>query len=161
MIAAVIAIAAGIVTISSRNPVKSALSLVVQFFMLAAIYLTLNAQFVAVIQILVYAGAIMVLVVFVIMLLNLGDDQKLKEKISFRIYLSVFLAGLLLVLFASQYSFNASFITTMNQASVRQGTVEAIGQELFTNYLIPFEATGLLLLMAIIGAVILAKRKLD
>ena len=77
-ILAVLAIASAVVTISTKHPVRAALALVFHFFMLAGIYLTLQAQFVAVMQILVYAGAIMVLVVFVIMLLNLGNDEYLK-----------------------------------------------------------------------------------
>jgi NADH:ubiquinone oxidoreductase subunit 6 (subunit J) len=79
-----IAIARGIITVTNKNPLVSAFGLIVQFFMLAGLYLTFNAQFVAVIQILVLAGAIMVLVVFVIMLLNLGNEQALKEKFNTR-----------------------------------------------------------------------------
>ena len=73
-------IASGFVTITSKNPVVSAMALVFHFFMLAGLYLNMHAQFMAVLQVLVYAGAIMVLVIFVIMLLNLGDEEKLKEK---------------------------------------------------------------------------------
>ena len=154
-----IAIAAAIVTITSKNPVISALGLVVHFFMLAGLYLNLNAQFLAVLQVLVYAGAIMVLVIFVIMLLNLGDEEKLKEKLNSRKFVAVLFALILVI------QFSVVFMTTSNikyehkQSSI--GTVEAIGNNLFNNYLFPFEAISLLLLTAVIGSVILAKRKID
>ncbi len=160
-IAAVIAVASGIVTITSKHPVKSAMALVLQFFMFAAIYLTLNAQFVAVIQILVYAGAIMVLVVFVIMLLNLGEEERRKEKFNIRMFASIILGGIFLLVLVSFFATKSPNILVMSPQSINQGTVEAIGKELFTNYLLPFEAIGMLLLVAIIGAVILAKRKID
>ena len=157
----ILAIASGIITISAKNPLTAALSLVFHFFMLAGLYLTLNAQFVAVIQVLVYAGAIMVLVVFVIMLLNLGEDRQLKKKINFRQGLAIlFSLGFVTQLFAIIFSFhsnNAAFAVN----SVQQGTAEAIGNELYTNYLFPFEAISILLLAAIIGAVVLAKRKIE
>lgn len=157
----ILAIASGIVTISSKNPIVSAVSLVFHFFMLAGLYLTLNAQFIAITQILVYAGAIMILVVFVIMLLNLGNEEKFKEKINIR---RVF-ACIIGVAFALQMSLaflSVPFSSSMPESkAVSQGTVNAIGTELFTNYLFPFEAVSILLLVAILGAVVLAKKKID
>jgi NADH-quinone oxidoreductase subunit J len=129
--------------------------------MLAGLYLTLNAQFIAVMQVLVYAGAIMVLVVFVIMLLNLGDDEKLKEKMNLRIFGAVVLSCSLFVLLAGTFLSFPSGSNHLSGISAQQGTVQGIGTELFSNYLFPFEAVSLLLLAAIIGAVILAKRKID
>lgn len=160
-IAAILAVASGIVTVTSKNPVKSAMALVVQFFMLAGLYLTLNAQFVAIVQVLVYAGAIMVLVVFVIMLLNLGDEEKLKEKISKRTVASIFGGGVLLLVIIGVILANQQKVHSISPTSITQGTVQSIGKELFTSYLIPVEAIGMLLLVAIIGAVVLAKRKID
>jgi len=160
-IAAVLAVAGGIVTITSKSPVRSAMALVVQFFMFAAIYLTLNAQFVAIVQVLVYAGAIMVLVVFVIMLLNLGDEEKHKEKSYLKMIVAFLLGGILLVTLISFLISRSPQITILPGTSINQGTVEAIGKELYSGYLLPFEAIGLLLLVAIVGAVILAKRKID
>jgi NADH-quinone oxidoreductase subunit J len=157
----IFAIASGIVTISSKNPVVSAISLVFHFFMLAGLYLTLQAQFVAVIQILVYAGAIMVLVVFVIMLLNLGSEELLKEKFNIRKILGVLFSFAFLILLLSVFYTKSSFNLKLSANSASQGTVQAIGKELFTNYLFPFEAISLLLLVAIIGAILLAKRKID
>lgn len=161
IIAGTLAIASGLVTIRSRNPVVSAVSLVFHFFMLAALYLTLNAQFVAVMQVLVYAGAIMVLVVFVIMLLNLGDEHKLKERFSFQKVIAVLFGIVFLFQILAIYLTFSSGKNEISEKSVLIGTAQEIGKELYSNYLIPFEAIALLLLAAIIGAVILAKKKIE
>ena len=157
----IIAIASAIVTIASKNPVVSAMALVVHFFMLAGLYLTLQAQFVAIIQILVYAGAIMVLVLFVIMLLNLGDEEQLKEKFNFRKILAVFVAAALALVILTVFLTQPVVNNILPAAAAEVGTAQAIGSNLFSNYLLPFEAVSLLLLAAIVGAVILAKRKID
>lgn len=156
-----LAIASGIVTISSKNPLASAVSLVFHFFMLAGLYLTLQAQFVAVIQILVYAGAIMVLVIFVIMLLNLGDEKILKDKFNYRKVLAVVVAGALALQLVVAYFANSSGKSAFPSIAGINGTAEAIGMKLFNNYLFPFEITSILLLLAIVGAIVLAKRRLD
>lgn len=157
----IVAIASAIVTITNRNPVVSAMSLIVHFFMLAGLYLTLHAQFVAVVQILVYAGAIMVLVVFVILLLNLKNEVDNKEKFSIRKILAVIFALAFIVQFIAIYFSGPLENKMLHSLSVDIGTAQGIGSELFTNYLLPFEAIALLLLAAIIGAMLLAKRKLD
>ncbi len=148
--------------ITRRNPVIAALYLILNLFCLGGLYLTLHAQFIAVIQILVYAGAIMVLFVFVIMLLNLGDEQRLAEAISVR---KVFAAGLtfgLLMEVLSIVGFPDAGLPPGNlQKGIDIGTVEYIGRELYTTYLFPFEVTSILLLAAIVGAVVLAKKKLE
>ena len=154
-----LAIASGIIVISHKNPVVSAIALVFHFFMLAGLYLNLNAEFLAVLQILVYAGAIMVLVIFVIMLLNLGDEEKLKEKLNVRRIIAVIFAFILVIQFGIIYL--SSVAATGGEKFVSAGSPEVIGHDLFTNYLFPFEAVSLLLLAAIIGSVILAKRKVD
>ncbi len=155
------AIASAVLTITRRNPVAAAMSLVGHFFMLTGLYLTLNAQFVAAVQVLVYAGAIMVLVVFVIMLLNVGNEQHLSEKPGMRKTVGTLLA----VLFAAQIigvtTARPTGMTALPDSSVAIGTTEAIGQSLFTTYLFPFEAVSILLLAALIGSVILAKRQLS
>lgn len=158
---AILAVASGIVTISSRNPVASAMALIFHFFMLAGLYLTLQAQFVAVVQVLVYAGAIMVLVVFVIMLLNLGDEEKLKEIFSVRKLLGTLLAGVMAVLFAITFFSLAPGKEKLAGTSKMIGEVGNIGDILFNSYLLPFEAVSILLLAAIVGAVLLAKRRLS
>ena len=161
IILGVIAIASAIVTVASKNPIVSAMALVAHFFMLAGLYLTLQAQFIAVIQVLVYAGAIMVLVVFVIMLLNLGSEEQLREKFNIRKGMAIIFAVVLIVQFAVIYFINATSVSMMPAKSIEIGTAQSIGWHLFNDYLFPFEAVSLLLLAAIVGAVILAKRKID
>jgi NADH-quinone oxidoreductase subunit J len=153
------AIASGISLITRRNPVSAAMSLVVHFFMLAGLYLTLQAQFVAIIQILVYAGAIMVLVVFVIMLLNLGKEENLTEKFNMRTTLALGMGGLFVVQFLTVFLGKPTGMNTLPEKAMSIGTTEGIGQVLFTKYLFPFEAISLLLLAAIVGSILLAKRK--
>ena len=160
-IIAVLAIASALVTILSKHPIRSAMGLVFHFFMLAGLYLTLSAQFIAALQVLVYAGAIMVLVVFVIMLLNLGDEEKLKYKINQRQIIGVILSGALLVMIGSVFASNMSSNAFDAQIAAGNGTAQALGKELYTNYIFSVQAIGLLLTAAIVGAIVLAKRKLS
>lgn len=144
-----------------RNPVNSALYLVLNFFCLGGLYLTLNAQFIAMVHILVYAGAIMVLFLFVIMLLNLGDDKRLTEHLGIRMYLGIAFSVGLLVELLYILGFSSTLAYTQQSPSAAEiGTVEYLGKVLFTKFLFPFEMTSFLLLAAIIGAVLLAKKKL-
>lgn len=162
MILGIGAIATGIGTISRRNPVASAMNLVAHFFMLSGLYLTLQAQFVAVVQVLVYAGAIMVLVIFVIMLLNVGKEEAHHESFTVRKVLGLVFAGAIVTQMIAVYL--GSTPSGMNQLSPKAltlGTTESIGNILFNQYLFPFEVISLLLLSALVGAVILAKRKVD
>jgi NADH-quinone oxidoreductase subunit J len=155
---AAVSAASAVLMILQRNPVNSALFLILNFFCLGGLYLTLHAQFIAMVQVLVYAGAIMVLFVFVIMLLNLGDGRKLKESLGWKAYVAIALtAGLLLELL---YIFVPATETISSQSpnAAEMGTVEYVGKVLFTKFLFPFEVTSLLLLAAIVGAVILAKK---
>jgi len=161
-ILAIISVGSALMMITRRNPVIAALYLIVNFFSLAGLYLTLHAQFIAVLQILVYAGAIMVLFVFVIMLLNLGDERKLSDAISYKKTIAAGLSfGLLMELIYIFGFTNESLSESRFEKAAEIGTVESIGKELFTRFLFPFEITSVLLLAAIIGAVVLAKRKLD
>ncbi|MCX7930752.1 MAG: NADH-quinone oxidoreductase subunit J [Chlorobi bacterium] len=155
------AIATAIGTITRRNPVAAAVNLIAHFFMLAGLYLTLEAQLLAVLQILVYAGAIMVLVVFVIMLLNLGNEQALREQFTMRKIVGVVLAAMFVLQVSVLVNAQPTGATTLSPKAATLGTVESIGQALFTQYLFPFEAISLLLLAALVGAIILAKRKVE
>ncbi len=155
-----LAIASAIATITLKNPVGSAISLIFHFFTLAGLYLTLNAQFVAAIQILVYAGAIMVLVIFVIMLLNLGEEEKLKERFDFRKIVAVLLAAVMALQLIAVFLLGASEGKIASNAAA-QSTAQSVGAKLFSAYLFPFEAVAILLLAAIIGAVVLAKRRIN
>lgn len=159
---AAISVVSAILVITRRNPVTSALFLVLNFFTLGGLYLTLNAQFIAVIQILVYAGAIMVLFVFVIMLLNLSDSKSLRVVISVRKFAGVGLSAALLMEIIYILGFKRADLPAGDVSrGLEIGTVEYIGEKLFTDFLFPFEITSILLLTAIVGAVVMAKRKLD
>ena len=159
---AVVFVGSAIMVITRRNPVISALYLILNFFCLAGLYLTLHAQFIAVIQVLVYAGAIMVLFLFVIMLLNLGDEQQLREKISFKKIVAAGLGfGLLMELIYIVGFIDVPMPEGDFSKGVEIGTVEYLGKQLFTTFLFPFEVTSVLLLAAMVGAVVLAKRKMD
>ena len=149
--------------ITRRSPVASALWLVQTLFALAAIYVLLDAQFIAALQILIYAGAIMVLFLFVIMLLNLGasgpsDMAGRPGKVIaglLGILLIVELIAVAKVLPHSLISLPEGTVEVMNET---QGAVGMIAEPLFRGYLVPFEVTSLLLLAAVVGAVVLAKR---
>lgn len=159
---AAMAVTTAVMMVVHRNPVVSAISLIGNFFCLAGFYLLLRAQLLAVLQIAVYAGAIMVLVVFVIMLLNLGDEASPAFRLGFRTAVGTGLAiGFVLEML---YLFVLTPFTEPlrrdTQAGAGVGTVEAMGSALFSRYLFPLELTGMLLLAAVIGAVILAKKRL-
>ncbi len=159
---AAVAVTTAILMVTRRNPVVSAVCLIGNFFALAGLYLLLRAQFLAVLQIIVYTGAIMVLVIFVIMLLNLGDERSLAERLNIRSTVGVvFAAGLLLELIVILgIRGRAAIPQSIHPQSEGLGTVEGIGNALFGRFVLPFEATSLLLLVAIIGAVLLAKRRI-
>jgi NADH-quinone oxidoreductase subunit J len=154
-------IASALLVVTRRNPIIAAIYIIVNFFCLAGIYLTLHAQFIAVVQILVYAGAIMVLFVFVIMLLNLGDERSLRDGFSWKkVVAGGFGFGVLMELVYIFIIPSGRQTIEMTRAT-DIGTVEAIGRVLFTQFLFPFEVTSLLLTAAIVGAIVLAKKNLD
>jgi len=160
-----IAVLAAALCITRRNPVASALWLVVTLFALAALFVLLDAQFIAVLQVLVYAGAIMVLFLFVIMLLNLGRPGPSDVKGPAGLALGVLLAGLLLLQLRALTRTAPPAAIQLPEGAMaalqrEQGLVGAVAGPLFGAYLVPFEITSLLLLAAIVGAVVLAKRRL-
>ena len=156
----VLAIFSAIMMITRRNPISSALYLILNFFTISGMYLLLKAQFIAIIQVLVYMGAIMVLFLFVIMLLNLQDEKKLTEKFTYKKISAVLLSIMLFSLLAFTIYFGfIGKLFRMDPTSEKIGTAEYLGRELFTTYSLPVELAGLLLLAAIIGAVVLAKKK--
>jgi len=157
---ATVAVVSAILMITRRNPIMSVLYLIANFFALAGMYLLLHAQFLAIIQIIVYAGAIMVLFLFVIMLLNVGDEQQLKEKLGYQKFIAVgFSVGFALeILYLVQTSTGDQYFE-QSPLAAEIGTVEFIGKQLFTKYLFPFEITSILLLAAIVGAIVLAKKR--
>lgn len=159
---AVLSVITAILVIVQRNPVASAIFLIINFFCLAGIYLMLNAQFIAIIQILVYAGAIMVLFLFVIMLLNLEKEKRpvVKHKLSkfLGVVLGIVLLGLIGMIFNSAL-LEGSKGNYPPEKVAALGNTEVVGRLLFTEFLLPFEITSVLLLVAIIGAIVLAKRQ--
>jgi NADH-quinone oxidoreductase subunit J len=160
----VIAMSGGLLCITRKNPVASALWLVITLFALAAMYVLLDAQFIAALQVLVYAGAIMVLFLFVIMLLNLGHPGPTDIKGPVGVGIAALLGGTLLLqlrVLGQAAPPDAIQLPPGTMAALQQqGMVAAVAGPLFDAYLIPFEITSLLLLAAIVGAVVLAKRKL-
>jgi NADH-quinone oxidoreductase subunit J len=142
----------------ARNPVYAAMNLVAAFFFMAGIYVLLTAHLIAFMQILVYAGAVMVLFLFVIMLLSIGDEHLVKERKKAIQYLGVLGA----VALASVLASAVARVSDPGMAAVDPsfGTVKAVGTVLFTEFLLPFEATSLLLLVAIVGAVVVAKERI-
>ena len=152
-----LAIASAISLVYHKNPLYSAVSLIGVFIALACIYITLAAPFIAAVQILVYAGAIMVLVVFVIMLLNLEDDNAL-NRLKYLYFVGGGLGVILLVqTFFVFYAVMKAPKHTVNQTETVGKTLN-IGASMYTEYLLPVEIVGVLLLMAIIGGVIMARR---
>jgi NADH-quinone oxidoreductase subunit J len=161
MIVAAVTVLASILVITCKNPINSALSLILTFFCLATLYVTLDAPFMAAIQVIVYAGAIMVLIVFVIMLLNVRSEagKRSSHTVLFACAVGVF------SLFQFVYMFNHSLVSGTKgpmTADIIQkvGHTELIGKALYTDFLLPFEVTSILLLVAIVGAVILTKKKI-
>jgi NADH-quinone oxidoreductase subunit J len=160
-VVAAVAVISSILVVTSKNPINSALSLVMTFFCLATFYVMLDAPFMAATQVIVYAGAIMVLIIFVIMLLNVKAETVKRGS-------HAVLAGTVIgvfVLFQTCWFLLKGSMTgltgSMDKAMIiKSGHVELIGKALFTDFLLPFEITSLLLLAAIIGAVILAKKKI-
>jgi NADH-quinone oxidoreductase subunit J len=160
-----IVILSAAMTISRRNPVASALWLISTFFGLAAIYTLLGAFFIGIIQILVYAGAIMILFLFVIMLLNLGNDfepdfRSTVWKATAAGSSLVLLALLARMVAGPQTPLEASGVDLAAAQVEEYGAVGAIGVPMFLDYVVPLQVTALLLLVAVIGAVVLAKRKI-
>lgn len=153
-----LAIGCAISMVAQRNPLYGAISLIGVFISLACLYVMLAAPFIAAVQVIVYAGAIMVLVVFVIMLLNVEQEERSPTRLRSLIPIAV---GLSAILFA-EAAFIIFFVhtspgtPTTNTSDI--GLTSSIGAGLFTSYLLPFEITSLLLLMAIVGAMTLARR---
>jgi NADH-quinone oxidoreductase subunit J len=157
---AVLAIASALAMVISKNTVNSALFLVLNMVALAGLFLLLKAQFLAVVQILVYTGAIMVLFLFVIMLLNVQDEENLFSK--FRVkYFVAFLVGI--VVFSQLLYSIGSFTEVLPEVSpemTEAGTVEAVGEVLYSQYLLPFHIIALLLTAAVNGALMIAQHKI-
>jgi NADH-quinone oxidoreductase subunit J len=163
-----LAVVAAFNVILQRNPIYSAIGLITVMISLACVFLTLASPFIAAIQVIVYAGAIMVLFVFVIMLLNVRAEETITDKAK---YLKFIAPALFIVLLLEVGAVVGTLDVTakptpretelavgQNPAQIN-GTVESIAEAMFTKYLLPFEATSVLILMAIVGSLMLAKRE--
>ena len=163
----IIAIASAIAFVTRKSPVAAALWLVNTMFCLAALYIMMGAHFIGVIQVLVYAGAIMVVFLFVIMLLNLGHPSELADARSTGLKLLAAAVGLGLVaqVFALTRADTPAALTIAPGAAeadiVRRGAIGTVAAPLFNEYLLAFEVTSILLLAAVVGAVVLGRRRGD
>lgn len=145
-----------LLTITCRNPVSSAIFLVLVFFFMAGLFVLLHAFFLAAVQVLVYAGAIMVLFLFVIMLLNLPAEEK-RHRSWFGLAASMFVMAALTMAFG--FIVHHEKLNYGPSTSNLAGTTENVGHLLFSRYMLPFEVTSLLLLAAMIGVIILSKKE--
>lgn len=156
---ATIAVLSAALCILQRSPMVSALWLISTMFSLAAIYVLLNAQFIAAIQVLVYAGAIMVVFLFVVMLLNLGHADEIADIKGKGARIAAGAVGLAFL--AQLFALGRQRLPEQTLPPVpREDVIGAVASPLFREYLLPFEITSVLLLAAIIGAVLLAKRRI-
>lgn len=154
-ILAVISILSAIGVVVAKNPVHSVLLLIVTFFTIAGLYILLNAQFLAVVHIIVYAGAIMVLFLFVIMLMNLnasGEPQK-NNLVKFA---GVIAGGLLLIVLVAALKKAGTGMLTPGSNNI--GLIQNLGQALFKDFVLPFEVSSILFLSAMIGAIVIGKK---
>ena len=161
-ILAVVAVVCSILVISQKSAVASALFLIATMVSLAILFLMLNAPFLAAIQIIVYAGAIMVLFLFVIMLLNLrrdefGPEKRKAQRFFAILFVFLLLIGMVTIIEMGVFGFKPAEV--VSEATAPAG-VEPLAQLLFTKYLLPFELASVLLLVAIVGAIVMAKRRL-
>ncbi len=151
-------VGSALMVVLSKHPIRSVMYLILTFFLISANYIMLNAQFVAIVNMMVYAGAIMVLFLFVLMLLNLSKENEPKSSLLVKIASALAGGSLLLVLVAAIKD------TVVLQVAEKvtdnaSGLVQNLGHLLFTKYVLPFEVSSILFIAAIVGAVLLAKRE--
>jgi len=152
----ILAMFGGLMLVLHKNPINSALSLILTLFSTASLFVLLNAGFIAVMQILVYAGAIMVLFVFVIMMLNLQGERLGMRRHKIRKGLGLFVIIAIGLKFAQVLATSSIDKATLPEGF---GSVENVGMQIFVQNVLPFEAIGILLLAAVVGAVMVAKTK--
>ena len=153
----VLALFSAIMVVISKNPVYSVIWLILVFFAISGHYIMLNAQFLAIVNIIVYAGAIMVLFLFVIMLMNLNKEVEPKKNRWVKVAGAVAGGCLLLVLVAALKDSDVKSKTAlMNEGNI--GLIKVLGKELFSTYVVPFEISSILFLSAMVGAVVIGKK---
>jgi len=160
LVFAIIAVVSAINVVVQTHPISSAISLIGVMGSLAVLYLLLGAEFIAAAQVIVYAGAVMVLFIFVILLLNAGAENKRGRSFMVQLLGVPLLIALLgLLAFFVQRLFPRG--VSVHFGGFTGGTAQAVGKALFTTYLLPFEVTSLLILIAILGAIVLARKEID
>ncbi|MCC9166727.1 NADH-quinone oxidoreductase subunit J family protein [Pontibacter harenae] len=147
-----------LMVVISKNPVHSVIFLIVTFFTISGHYILLNAQFLAAVNIIVYAGAIMVLFLFVIMFLNLGKNERDVKTSTLTKIAGTIAGGLLFVVMIAALK-DAAIAPAVGPFNSQIGMVESLGKVLFTQYLLPFELASILFLVAMVGAVMLGKKE--
>ncbi len=153
-----LAIFSALMVVFSRNPIHSVLYLIVTFFAITGHYALLNAQFLAIVNIIVYAGAIMVLFLFVVMLLNLNAESE-PHKTTLVKFAAVISGGLLLVVLAAALRGMENYHPDLSHYNENMGNVKNLGKILYTDFWLPFEISAVLFLAAMVGAVMLAKKE--
>ncbi|MEO6547274.1 MAG: NADH-quinone oxidoreductase subunit J [Ferruginibacter sp.] len=155
----ILALGGAVMVVTSKSPVHSILYLILTFFAISGHYILLNAQFLAIVNIIVYAGAIMVLFLFVVMLMNLNADSEPQQKNRWLMYIGGIAGGslLLIIVAALKQSSTTTQLIQMNNGSA--GLIKNLGMLLFTEYVFPFEISSVLFLSAMIGAVVISKRE--
>ena len=152
-------ILSALMVILSRNPIHSVLYLILTFFTLSGHYILLNAQFLAAVNIIVYAGAIMVLFLFVIMFLNIKQDHE-ESKTNLSKIAAAIVGGTVFVILIGAYRKSVILTFSGENFDSQVGMIENLGKLLFRDYLLPFELASILLLVAMVGAVMLGKREI-
>lgn len=154
-----LAVASAMMVVLSKHPVRSVLYLVVTFFFISGLYVMMNAQFLAIVNLIVYAGAIMVLFLFVLMLLNLNKEAEPKTPLTSWVIASIAAGTLFIVMIAALKDVVLVSQEGDKAAISNIGLVQNLGNALFTKYLVPFEISSILFISAMVGAVLLAKRE--
>ena len=155
---AFLTVLSALMVVLAKNPVHSVLYLILTFFTLSGHYILLNAQFLAAVNIIVYAGAIMVLFLFVIMFLNMKESTEERNTLLTKIAATI-VAGTFFIILTGAFAKSRIPVDKSNFNS-QTGMVESLGQVLFREYLLPFELASVLLLVAMVGAVLLGKRQI-
>lgn len=153
-----LALASAVYFVAAKNPLYAVLSLIVTFFSIAGLYILMNAQFLGIVQIIVYAGAIMVLFLYILMMLNLKkEDESRKQNVNK--FIGIFAAGILFIGMLGAYR-GLSGNSVYQGAESGVGLTKNLGKLLFNEYVLPFELASILILAGIVGAVLVGKRDL-
>jgi len=164
LVASILALFCSIMMVTRKNPIHSALWLIVTFFSIAVIYLSLQAQFIAIAQVMVYAGAIMMLIIFVIMLIQLEIEGLKRGRLSGAKIIGLFITVILFLEIAAAlmaFRGSAAKVATASTTPEGMGTVASVGTALYGKFLFPFEVASILLLIGVVGAVVLARKRKD